>query len=176
MMATADVYSGFTSGSMTMARNDRALVDQRGYTGAEKNRALTPEEVIWAREAYFRNELNARQIAAKFGLGTDSVRRMLRSETYANIGKALPRAAELDRMGEMEAAESDALLAQLMETQKRVDAQDAAAAAATKLDGPEGDPFGDVPTTPSTPSTPSTPQTSEEAVDLFLNTPTGGKE
>lgn len=72
-------------------------VDQRGYVGAEKNRELSPEQVIWARGEYFDGRVTPRQLAMMWNMGIESVRRMLRGDTYANVGQALPRAEVANR-------------------------------------------------------------------------------
>lgn len=85
-------------------RNRKDLpLDKRGYRGAEKNRAIGPQEVLWAREGYHKGELSAREIAERFDMALDSVRRMLRGDTYRNVGAALPReGTDLDDGGMME--------------------------------------------------------------------------
>lgn len=69
-------------------------LDKRGYAGAERNRVMSPEDVIWARAEYFAQRITTRQLSRQFGLGMDSVRRMLRGDTYGNIEGATPRAQE----------------------------------------------------------------------------------
>lgn len=68
--------------------------DSRGYVGAERRRVLTPAHVAWARDASFRGATAPaiRQALAGVGidLGIESVRRMLRGETYGNVGRKLP--------------------------------------------------------------------------------------
>ena len=73
-------------------------IDARGYAGGEKNRQLTREQVVWARRAAFEQRATAAEIRAALArvgvnMSTDSVRRMLRGETYGNVGVQLPRAA-----------------------------------------------------------------------------------
>lgn len=109
---------------------ERAVVDPNGYAAGERNRRLTPEEVFTAREQYFAKKVTARQLAFKFGLSTDSIRRMLRSETYANVGEALPRAEELDRMRAL--PDADEMVKRLMEEQERVDREGVVKEAAKK--------------------------------------------
>lgn len=70
-------------------------IDPRGYMGAERNRQLSPHEVQQARQLYHARQVTARQLAMQYHLSVDSVRRMLRGDTYANVGDALPRATEL---------------------------------------------------------------------------------
>lgn len=67
------------------------IVDDRGYAGSERNRVLDPRLVMWAREKYALREISAVGLARQLGMGVESVRRMLRGETYANVGQALPR-------------------------------------------------------------------------------------
>lgn len=74
---------------------DSLPLDKRGYAGSERNRQLDPNEVIWARTQFAQGAVTPRQLARQFGLGIESVRRMLRGDTYANIGEALPRAEEV---------------------------------------------------------------------------------
>lgn len=66
-------------------------IDPRGYAGGERNRQIEPKDVIWARQAYHNGEVTTRQLSVMFGMGVESVRRMLRGDSYANVGEALPR-------------------------------------------------------------------------------------
>ena len=50
---------------------------------------------MWAREEYFYRRVTTSQLARKYGMGRDAVGRMLRGDTYANVGDALPRAEEV---------------------------------------------------------------------------------
>lgn len=124
-----------------------AIVDPRGYVGSERNRTLGPEEVLWAREAYQKGEVTARQLAKQFGMSVDSVRRMLRSETYANVGEALPRAAEVVAADAPMRGGFDRLL----DLQRKIDA-------------------GEVKTTPPIAESGGREETThEEAIRLFLD-------
>lgn len=67
-------------------------LNQHGYVGAEKNRMLTPEQVLWAREEYYHNRVTVREMAKSFNMSVESVRKMLRGDTYSNVADALPRA------------------------------------------------------------------------------------
>lgn len=67
-------------------------LDRRGYQGPEKNRQLDPKEVVWARNEFFAGRVTPKQLSRQFDMGIESVRRMLRGDTYANVGEALPRA------------------------------------------------------------------------------------
>src|SRR4051812_7104667 len=69
-------------------------LDKRGYQGPERNRQLGPAEVVWARTEYMEGRVTPRQLSRQFGMGIESVRRMLRGDTYANIGEAIPRVGE----------------------------------------------------------------------------------
>lgn len=46
---------------------------------------------MWAREEYHAGRITARELAETFDLALDSVRRMLRGDTYRNVGMAIPR-------------------------------------------------------------------------------------
>lgn len=70
------------------------VLDERGYAGGERNRVLSPEEVQWARMEYAKRRESARSLADRFELSIDSIRRMLRGETYRNVATALPRAEQ----------------------------------------------------------------------------------
>lgn len=76
--------------------------DARGYQGGERNRALSPQDVYWARGEYYAGRVGARQLAFQFGMSVDSVRRMLRGDTYANVGEAPGRALEAHRVQEVD--------------------------------------------------------------------------
>lgn len=76
-------------------------LDRRGYRGSERNRVISPEEVIIARQRYEAGEVTPRELAESFGMGVESVRRMLRGDTYGNVGKAVQRATDFAD-GEME--------------------------------------------------------------------------
>lgn len=92
-------------------------VDSRGYAGAERNRQLDPEQVVWARRAAFNREVTPRQLADMWNMSPESVRRMLRGETYSNVGMAMPRAQEASRRmtpTEEDAAASAARVAQAL--------------------------------------------------------------
>lgn len=67
------------------------VMDDRGYTGSERNRVLSPEEVVWARSQYAARAVSAAGLARQWGMSAESVRRMLRGETYSNVGQSLPR-------------------------------------------------------------------------------------
>ena len=74
----------------------KKIIDSRGYVGGERNRALTPEQVVWARQAAFEKGAPAAAIRDALGrvgitMSVDSVRRMLRGETYGNVGVQMPR-------------------------------------------------------------------------------------
>lgn len=68
--------------------------DSRGYVGAERKRVLTPAHVAWARDAAFRGATapQIKDALSKVGvsMGLESIRRMLRGETYENVGRRLP--------------------------------------------------------------------------------------
>lgn len=88
-------------GSAVMAKT----TDERGYTASEKNRQFSPEQVVWARNAVFHRRTTASEIARLWGVGTESVRKMLRGDTYANVGRQLPAPQqsverEIDNIGE----------------------------------------------------------------------------
>lgn len=122
-------------------------VDQRGYVGAEKNRELSPEQVIWARGEYFGGRVTPRQLALMWNMGIESVRRMLRGDTYANVGQALPRAEVANRA--MEAVDEKAEEAlRILEERGVVD-------------------FGGLPKAPTT-GQGEEATSGEDAIDLFL--------
>lgn len=80
--------------------------DSRGYIGAERKRVLTPEQVMWAREASNAGASAAeiQRALAEVGvpLAVESVRRMLRGETYGNVGRPMRTALAAPRPGEVE--------------------------------------------------------------------------
>lgn len=141
-----------------MAANERGLVDARGYVGSQKNRKLKPEEVIWGRDAYFQQRITVRQLARMWEMSADSVRKVLRGDTYADVGAALPRAEEVAQAMEIN---DDGALERLLEAQRRKDeaAMNDAALEAGLLDNVE--------------EGHAEPSDGEAAIDLFLN---GGKE
>lgn len=74
----------------------KQIIDSRGYVGGERNRTLTPEQVVWARTMSHERRASAGEIRdalTRVGIymSVDSVRRMLRGETYSNVGVQLPR-------------------------------------------------------------------------------------
>lgn len=100
------------------------LMDPRGYAGAEKNRRLEPQEVIEAREAYFQRRTTTRHLAAQLGISVESVRKMLRGDTYGNVGQALPLATAVRAVYER-AEPSEELVKELLERQAAADAKPA---------------------------------------------------
>jgi hypothetical protein len=83
--------------------------------GAQKGkRALTNQEVRQYRAQYARGEISNRQIRAITGLGGETVARMLRGETYANVMDA-------QAPDEVSADEMLASMERLMEVQRKVD-------------------------------------------------------
>jgi hypothetical protein len=61
--------------------------DGRGYVSSEKNRRLSPEEVVWARQAVERGSQSPKSLSTAWGMSVDSVRKMLRGDTYGNVGQ-----------------------------------------------------------------------------------------
>lgn len=93
-------------------------MDSRGYVGGERKRVLTPEQVMWAREAS-NGGASAAQIQRALAdvgvwLATESVRRMLRGETYSNVGRPMrtgltaPRAGDVEPLVQVSEAEVEA--------------------------------------------------------------------
>ena len=81
-------------------------MDSRGYIGGERKRVLTPEQVMWAREAS-NGGASAAQIQKALAdvgvwLATESVRRMLRGETYSNVGRPMRAGLTAPRAGDVE--------------------------------------------------------------------------
>lgn len=73
--------------------------DARGYEGGARNRTLSPGDVWQARKSVFDGATRAPQWAERFGMSVDSVRRMLRGDTYRDLpmpgdAEALPDAPE----------------------------------------------------------------------------------
>ncbi len=71
----------------------KQIIDSRGYVGGERKRVLTPEQVLWARDAAHKGH-SATSIQAALrevgiDMGAESVRRMLRGETYSNVGRQI---------------------------------------------------------------------------------------
>lgn len=62
-------------------------IDQRGYVGSERNRVLSPADVVWARAEHAAGRVTAPQLARMWGMGVESIRRMLRGDTYTNVGQ-----------------------------------------------------------------------------------------
>ena len=99
-----------------MARN--SPINRMGYVGAEINRTLTPEEVVWAREEYAEGRVTVRELSQLHRMGAESVRRMLRGDTYANIGRALPRQQEFAQQREIH---DGGALQRLLKQQEEID-------------------------------------------------------
>lgn len=111
--------------------NIAGSVDGRGYRGSEKNRKLPPEEVMWARAEYFEGRVTTRQLMIKWGLGKDAVGKILRGDTYGNVGMAPVMAEALQAQLDATAPpEREGLLEELLAAQEKAEGK--------KLETPEG--------------------------------------
>lgn len=103
-------------------------MNKHGYLGAEKNRMLGPKQVLTARVDYRAGRVQVKELASIFGMSPDSIRKMLRGDTYGNVGEMRTPARE-SQAGEV-GGSLDRLRGMLSQVPEE-----------TSADGPQGSEF-----------------------------------